>query len=322
MIPGLWKDDEGKYYVFDYVGMPHEVNLDVNAENQITDIQKRLTTSEVRFRDKLVEMGKKYQIQMHDILRDMFKFTGNTEDLPILTKAEYKKLVAKAQKYGMSSLTEYEKLGMAIFEVDYDIMNAQAVVTRNLGCGMGGNASFLDKTTTYQMYDDQGRALYTDLNGTSLIATYDEEGKITGYQLADSGEPYVGDPDDVYEQRAYQKTDESGNLLFTNTAEDGSTQTVTQIKGEDGSVSYVTTDADGNQVEFNGDVESLTRQLEPCNYGKDYADFKTSLQNILQDVKDGKYPKDITIHDAPDTSDDVVDKDGDGVADEKELLEE
>lgn len=322
MIPGLWKDDESNYYVFDDLGIAHQVNLDVHSENQITDIQKRLTTSEVQFREKLVEMGKAYQRQMHDILRDMFKFTGNTEDLPILTKAEYKKLVAKAQKYGMSSLTEYEKLGMAIFEVDYAIMNAQALVTRNLGCGMGGNASFLDKTTTYQMYDEQGRALYTDLNGAQLVGVFDEDGNVTGYQYADSGEAYTGKFDDVYEQRAYQKTDADGNLLFASTSEDGTTQTVTQIKGEDGSIQYVTTDADGNQVEFDGDIESLTRELEPCSYANDYADFETALQGILQDLKDGKYPKDITIKDAQDTPDDVVDTDGDGVADEKELLEE
>ena len=316
MVPGLWKNDAGDYFVLDELGGRHQVTFDINANDQITNIDKRLTTSEVEYRERLVELGEKIQQQMRDVLKDIYNW-NKEESVPIITKAEYKKLAKKAEKYGYDSLTEAEKLSMAVFEVDYDIMNAQAKYTKNLGCGMGGNASFLDKTTTHQMYDADGNALFTTLDGDSLIGIYDDAGNITGYKYSDSGEPYYG-MGDVFEQRGYQNTDEDGNLLFTHTAEDGTSSTVTQIKGEDGAVSYVTTDADGNQVPFEGDVDSLERQLTPANYSEDYANFQSDLEKILQDVKDGNYPKGRTSGDNTITDGESADVDGDGDVDEND----
>ena len=307
MVPGLYKDEDGDYCYIDSTGEVRKVDLDINADGQITSVDKRLTSSEVAYRERLVELGKEIQKQMRDALKGLFGFSED-ESVPILSKAEYKKLLKKAEKYGYDSLTDKEKLGMAVFECDYDIMNLQAKFTKNLGCGMGGNASFLDKTTTYQMFDEKGNALYTTLNGDSLIATaFDENGKPTAYAYSDSGEPFYG-MDEVFEQRGYQNVDEDGNLLFTHTGEDGTTSTVTQIKGEDGNVSYVTTDADGNQVPFEGDVDSLDRQLTAANYADDYTGFEEGLEQILQDVKDGKYPKGMSSA----AGGEVEDTDGDG----------
>ncbi len=301
MIPGLYKDEDGDYAVVDHFGNVRKVDLDINANGQITNVNKRLTNSEVRFRERLVELGKEIQQSIREALKGLFNWS-NDQEVPILSKAEYKKLLAKAAKYGFNSLSDKEKLGIAVFEADYDIMNAQAKYTKNLGCGMGGNASFLDRTTTHQMYDENGNALYTNLNGDSLIATaFDADGKPTAYAYSDSGEPYY-DLAEIFEQRGYQNTDEDGNLLFDYTGEDGSTSTVTQIKGEDGSLSYVTTDADGNQVPFDGDVNALERQLTPANYAEDYTGFEEDLKQILQDVKDGKYPKDISPEQSDDTN--------------------
>ena len=280
MVPGLDKDEQN-YCVMTSEGLK-TVNLKINADNQITDVKTRLTESEVKYRDKLVELGKSIQQQMRDILKDMYNWNSD-ESVPILTKAEYKQLLKKAEKYGFNSLSDAEKLGMAIFEVDYNIMNAQSKYTKNLGCGMGGNASFLDKTTTYQMYDANGNALYTTLDGDQLIK--DENGN---YAYADGSGSYFG-MGEVYEQRGYQKTDDDGNLLFTYNG-DGTSSTVKQIKGEDGKVSYVTTDAEGNQVPFEGNVADLEKQLTPANYSEDYDGFEKELNNILQDVKDGKFP--------------------------------
>lgn len=311
MVPGLYKDEDGDYAVIDSNGQVRKVDLDINADGQITDVSKRLTSSEVAFRERLVELGKDIQQQMRDILKRMFNWNSD-ESVPILSKAEYKKLLKKAEKYGYDSLTDAEKLGMAVFEADYDIMNAQAKYTKNLGCGMGGNASFLDKTTTHQMFDENGNALYTNLNGDSLIATaFDENGKPTAYAYSGSGEPYY-DMAEVFEQRGYQNTDADGNLLFDFKGEDGTTSTVTQVKDKDGNVSYVTTDADGNQVPFDGDVNSLQRQLTPANYADDYSNFESDLQQILQDVKDGKYPKGMS------SGGDSGDVDGDGDVDDKD----
>ena len=301
MVAGLEKDEEINYYVQTDEGLK-QVTLRINAEGQITNVTTRLTESEVKYRDKLVELGKSIQQQMRDVLKDMFKWNSD-ESVPILTKAEYKQLLKKAEKYGFDSLSDKEKLSMAVFEVDYNIMNAQAKFTKNLGCGMGGNASFLDKTTTHQMYDENGNALYTTLDGDQLIQ--DENGN---YMYADGSGPYYGMAD-VFEQRGYQNTDDDGNLLFDYKGEDGSTSTVTQIKGEDGSVSYVTTDADGNQIPFEGNADNLQRQLSPANYSEDYAGFAEELNQILQDVKNGEYPKGVSS--APsdnDNSDDDNDK--------------
>ena len=160
---------------------------------------------------------------------------------------------------------------------------------------MGGNASFLDKTTTYQMHDEQGRALYTTLDGDQLIK--DENGN---YAYADGSGSYYG-MSEVFEQRGYQNTDGDGNLLFS----DANGNTVTQVKGEDGKISYMTTDDDGKQIPFNGDPETLERQLNPAEYSDDYDNFENDLNQILQDVEDGKYPKGISTSGVSDTDTDT-----------------
>ena len=285
MVPGLYKSgsaSEGTqpdYFVQTDDGLK-QVNLKINADDQITDVQTRLSESEVRFRERLVELGKKIQQNMRDILKRQFNWNAD-DQLPVITKAEYKKLLKKAEKEGYDSLSDKEKLSLAVFELDYDIMNLQAGYTKNLGCGMGGNASFLDKTKTYQMKDEQGRDLYTTLDGDQLIK--DENGN---YAYADGSGSYFGMAE-VFEQRGYQDTDKDGNLLFS----DADGKTVTQLKGEDGNLSYVTTNEDGEQIPYEGDTKALERKLSPANYSSDYSNFESDLEKLQQDVEAGKYPK-------------------------------
>ena len=313
MVPGLEKDGQVNYFVDTDEGLK-QVTLNINADDQITDVQTRLTESEVKYRERLVELGKKIQQNMRDILKSMYNWSSD-ESVPVITKAEYKKLLKKAEKNGYDSLTDKEKLSMAVFEADYDIMNAQAKYTKNLGCGMGGNASFLDKTKTYQMQDEQGRDLFTTLDGDQLIK--DENGN---YAYADGSGPYYGMAE-VFEQRGYQDTDKDGNLLFS----DADGKTVTQIKGENDEVSYVTTNEDGEQVPYEGDTSALQRKLSPADYSSDYNSFGKDLEQILQDVKDGKYPKGRTSAAEEETEikpEDDVDGDGDVDGDDKKKKNE
>ena len=307
MVFGLYKDENGSYVVNTFEGTK-KVDLKFNADNQTTDVTKRLTSSEVKYRDYITSMVKYYQKVARQALKELFSFKEDDE-LPVINKAQYKKLLKKAEKLGgIDKLSTADQLAIAVYEVDYKVMNLVAETTHNKGCGMGGEASFLAETTTYQMYAADGRALYTTLNGDSLVQKADDDGNPILdefgepiYEYADGSGDYAGFAE-IFEQRAYQSQDEEGHLLFA----DADGNTVVQIKDEDGNTKYV--NSDGNELEIteskdeNGSVkftytdeegneQSLERQLTKYDNSSEFNNLKGEMNDLVNDVKNGKYPQ-------------------------------
>ncbi len=283
MVSGLYKDSEGNYVVNTRDGLKN-VNMEFHYENQITDITKRLDSDEVRYREYITSMVQYYQNKMYDALKALFNISED-EQVPVINKAEYKKL-QKMQEAGVE-LTDEQKLAMAVYEVDYTVMNLVADTTHNYGCGMGGNASFLDETKAIQMYDDAGRPLFTTLNGDQLRQRMDAEGNL---MTDDEGNPIYENLDgsdytgiaEVFAQRGYPVTDEDGNFLFT----DNDGNTVTKSVDEEGNTVY--TNADGSV--FEGTEEDLKQQLTPYDNSSEYSDLENDMKDLLSDVENGKYP--------------------------------
>lgn len=283
MVKGLYKDENGNYVVSTRVGLKN-VDLRFHGENQITSVTKRLETDEVKFREKITLMVQYYQQKMYAAIRELFALAED-EELPMLNKAEYKKLL-KMQEAGME-LTNQQKAAIAAYEVDYTVMNIVSEATHNYGCGMGGEASFLDESKAIQMYDDEGRPLFTTLNGDQLRQRMGEDGTL---MVDEEGNPIYENLDgsdyeglaEVYAQRGYPKTDEDGNFLYTD--KDGNT--VTQVKDEEGNTSYK--NADGSDYE--GSEEDLKQQLDPYNNSEEYKGIEGEMNNLLNDIENGKYP--------------------------------
>ena len=285
MVSGLYKDFNGNYVVNTSDGFK-DVNLKFNYEDQISNITKRLEADEVRYRDYITQMVLYYQDKMHDSLRELFGI-DKEEELPVINKAEYKKL-QKMMEAGVE-LTDEQKLAMAVYEVDYVVMNKVADVTKNYGCGMGGNASFLDETKAIHMKDEMGRPLYTTLAGDQLRQRMDENGNLMTdedgnpiYENLD-GSDYEGIAE-VFAQRGYPVTDENGNFMYT----DKEGNSVTKILDEDGNATYK--NADGSDYE--GAEEDLVQQLEPYNNAEEYTNLENEMKDLLEDVEAGKYPLD------------------------------
>ena len=283
MVSGLYKNSDVDYVVSTDEGLKN-VNMKFNSEGQITNVTKRLDTDEVRYREYITNMVQYYQQQMYASIRALFELSKEQE-LPMLNKAEYKKLL-KMQEAG-KELTKQQLAAIAAYEVDYTVMNLVSETTHNYGCGMGGNASFLDESKTIQMTDDSGRPLFTTLNGAQLRQRMGEDGTL---MVDDEGNPvyenldgsdYEG-LDEVFAQRGYPKTDEDGNFLYTD--KDGNS--VTKTTGEDGSVVYK--NADGSV--FEGSEEDLKQQLDKYDNSSEYSDLKNDMKSLLDDVNSGKYP--------------------------------
>ena len=283
MVSGLYKDPDGNYVVITDEGLKN-VDMEFHYDNQITDVTKRLESDEVRYREYITSMVQYYQNKMYDALKALFGI-GEDETLPVINKAEYKKL-QKMQEAGIE-LTDEQKLAMAVYEVDYTVMNMVSDTTHNYGCGMGGNASFLDESKAIQMYDDAGRPLFTTLNGDQLRQRMDAEGNL---MTDDEGNPIYENLDgsdytglaEVFAQRGYPVTDENGNFLFTD--KDGNT--VTKSVDEEGNTVY--TNADGSV--FEGTEEDLKQQLTPYDNSSEYSDLENDMKDLLSDVENGNYP--------------------------------
>ncbi len=285
MVSGLYKDESGNYVVNTTEGLKN-VDLQFNSEGQVTDVTRRLDTDEVKYREYITQMVQYYQTKMYTALRALF---GLDEDTPIpsINKAEYKKL-QKMQEAGME-LSDEQKLAMAVYEVDYTVMNLVSETTKNYGCGMGGEASFLDETKAVQMYDEAGRPLFTTLKGDQLRQRMDEEGNLVTdedgnpvYENLD-GSDYTGLAE-VFAQRGYPVTDDDGNFVYTD--KDGNT--VTKSVDEEGNAVY--TNEDGSV--FEGSEEDLEQKLTPYNNSKEYSDLETEINGLLKDIENGKYPLD------------------------------
>lgn len=300
MVKGLYKNENGEYVVNTDQGLKN-VDLRFHSDGQITSVTKRLDTDEVKFREYITSMVQYYQQKMYAAIRELFGLAED-EELPMLNKAEYKKLL-KMQEAGME-LTDQQKAAIAAYEVDYTVMNIVSEATHNYGCGMGGNASFLDASKAIQMYDDEGRPLFTTLKGDQLRQRMGEDGTL---MVDDEGNPVYENLDgsdyngfdEVFAQRGYPKTDDDGNFLYTD--KDGNT--VTQVKDEEGNSSYK--NADGSDYE--GSEEDLKQQLDPYDNSQEYKDIEGEMNNLLGDIQNGKYPLGRTSG-TNETTDDEKDK--------------
>ena len=283
MVSGLYKNSDGDYVVSTDDGLK-KVNMKFNSDGQITNITKRLDTDEVRYREYITNMVQYYQQQMYASIRALFELSEE-QKLPMLNKAEYKKLL-KMQEAG-KELTKQQLAAIAAYEVDYTVMNLVSETTHNYGCGMGGDASFLEASKAIQMTDDSGRPLFTTLNGAELRQRMGEDGTL---MVDDEGNPvyenldgsnYEG-LDEVFAQRGYPKTDEDGNFLYTD--KDGNA--VTKTTGEDGNAVYK--NADGSVYE--GSEEDLKQQLDKYDNSSEYSNLENNMKSLLDDVNSGKYP--------------------------------
>ena len=283
MVSGLYKDTDGNYVVNTKDGLKN-VDMNFNYDGQITNVTKRLESDEVKYREYITSMVQYYQEKMYDALKALF---GISEDelVPAINKAEYKKL-QKMEEAGVE-LTKEQKLAMAAYEVDYTVMNLVSETTHNYGCGMGGNASFLDESKAIQMYDDAGRPLFTTLNGDQLRQRMDAEGNLL---TDDEGNPIYENLDgsdyegmaEVFAQRGYPVTDDDGNFMYT----DPDGNSITKTVDEEGNTVYK--NADGSVYE--GSEEDLKQQLDPYSNSDEYSALEDEMKGLLSDVENGKYP--------------------------------
>ena len=280
MVSGLYKDADGNYVVNTSEGLKN-VNMNFNYEDQVTDVTKRLEADEVRYREYITQMVQYYQNKMYESLRAIYSYDED-KSLPVINKAEYKKL-QKMQEAGME-LTDEQKLAMAVYEVDYKVMNLVSDTTHNYGCGMGGNASFLDESKAIQMLDEAGRPLFTTLNGDQLRQRMDAEGNLL---TDDEGNPVYENLDgsdyeglaEVFAQRGYPVTDDDGNFLYT----DKEGNSVTKFVDDEGNTSYK--NADG--TDYEGAEEDLKQQLEPYDNAGEYQDLENEMKDLLEEVESG-----------------------------------
>lgn len=282
MVSGLYKDADGNYVVNTSEGLKN-VNMNFNYEDQVTDVTKRLEADEVRYREYITQMVQYYQNKMYESLRAIYSYDED-KSLLVINKAEYKKL-QKMQEAGME-LTDEQKLAMAVYEVDYKVMNLVSDTTHNYGCGMGGNASFLDESKAIQMLDEAGRPLFTTLNGDQLRQRMDAEGNLL---TDDEGNPVYENLDgsdyeglaEVFAQRGYPVTDDDGNFLYT----DKEGNSVTKFVDDEGNTSYK--NADG--TDYEGAEEDLKQQLEPYDNAGEYQDLENEMKDLLEEVESGAY---------------------------------
>lgn len=263
MVKGLYKGSDGKYYVCtpgNTVGKYEdftEVTLQFFFENQHTFVNKRLDSDEVALRKEMKDLVYEYQIKIHDILKERYGWDPD-EPVPVIQEPEYKAL--KKKQMSGATLSPEEELKIVVFELNYTICNIVSKITKNEGCGMGGNASFLDKNGGIVLQDAWGRERWMSVDGTELRQRVDENGELMfdedGKPMFETleGELYNGKPDEVFKVRGFAVTDENGNFLYT----DSEGKTVVQKKAEDGTVTY--TYEDGTPYE--GNPEELTQQLE------------------------------------------------------------
>ena len=244
------------------------------------------TTEKLKERDnKFKEYISSYaQYLRAKVLESLKRSMGFSEDdeLPVISKLEYEKLVEKAkEKGGVDKLSKDEQLAMAVYQIDNSILDAV-------------DKSSLEGITTYQMtteIDGIERDLFTNLKGDQLVQKLDENGLPLEdeFEYADGSGEYIGF-DEIYPQLGVQKTDENGNLLFT----DKSGANVKQITDKEGNQKYVTTDKDGNDVDYTGDTEKLSALLTQYNLQEAADGLKGDMEKILADIKDGKYPVEIS----------------------------
>ena len=225
-----------------------------------------------------------YQQKMQQALIAKY---GLPEDTiaPIIDEPEYKYL--KQLLESGAELSSSQLLAIDVYELNYKIMEIVGEATHNEGCGMGGDASFLEETTGIPMTDEDGRIRYTTLSGLELRQCMDEEGNLMFdedgeplYETLD-GEEYLG-LDEVFVVRGYPKTDEEGNMLYT----DSEGNTVIKNEDENGNVTY--SYEDGSSYE--GSEEDLSQQLEEYSIPDEYKGIEDQMKDLLDEIENGGTP--------------------------------
>ena len=279
MIPGLWKDSEGNYYVqsgLEFI----PTTLQFFFENQRTNVVARLSQEEVKLRENITNMVYFYQSQMYDALKEKLGLPADTA-INKIDEPEYKYLKELQENGG--TLSPEEQLALTVYELDYNICNLVSEATKNQGCGMGGDASFLDESLVSPLKDEDGRICYTTLSGLELRQKIDEEGNLVTDSEGEpvyetlNGEEYTGF-ETVYTIKSYSKNDEDGNKLFT----DENGNSVTEIKDDEGNSTYCY--EDGSTYE--GEIENLTEQVEIYNPAQAYEDVKNGVKEMLEEIKE------------------------------------
>ena len=278
LVNGLWKDSDNNYYV-ERNGQFIKTTLEFFFENQRTSITTRLDSDEIKYRERLTSMVYYYQLQMYAALAEQLGLPADYMPQKI-EEPEYQYL--KQRLENGETLTPEEYLALSVYDLDNKIINLVAETTHNQGCGMGGDASFLDETKAIPLKDEDGRIRYTTLSGIELRQRLDEEGNLLFDEYGDpvyenlDGSDYLG-LEEVYVQRGYPKQDENGNMLYSD--EEG--RSLTQTTDEDGNQVY--TYEDGTVYE--GDTEKLTQQLEEYNLGEEYKNLEDQMKDMLNETK-------------------------------------
>lgn len=288
MVKGLFKDDNGKYYILT-PGTTNgkfenftEVTLEFFFENQHTIVNKRLDSDEVRLRDRMTGIVYGYQEKIQNILKERYGWDEN-KPIPTIQEPEYKAL--KKKQMSGAALTPEEELKIATFELNYTIANIVGDITKNEGCGMGGNASFLDKNKGIVLEDEWGRERWMLEDGTELRQKVDENGELMvdedGKPVFETleGEPFDGDADSAYKVRGFAVTDEDGNALYS----DKEGKTVVETKAEDGTVTYAYEDG----TVYEGEQEDLTQQIEEYSPQDMVDDLEGEMDNLLDLYENG-----------------------------------
>lgn len=278
MVSGLYKDSDGNYYV-ERNGEMIPTTLEFFFENQRTNVTKRLDEKEVALRNKISEMVVSYQQEMYAALREKY---GLAADYIIekLDEPEYKYLLERRE--AGEELTPEELIAIDVFELDYEICNIVGEATNNQGCGMGGDASFLEDAKGEPLTDEDGRIRYTTSGGTELRQQMDEEGNLVTdedgnpvYETLD-GEEYNG-IDEVYAIKGVAQTDENGNKLYT----DSEGKTVVETKDEEGNVSYAYEDG----TAYEGETDALKKQIKEYNPSDAYKKVQEEMKRLLEECK-------------------------------------
>ena len=276
MVEGLYKDQQGRYYVLTAFGMK-PTSLAFFFENQKTNVETRLDEDEVKYRDKMTSMVKGYMAEIRDAMKSYYNFNGDESEL-IIGEPEYEYLKGKVA--GGEQLTDLENLQYSYYELDMQIGDMVAGTLNNPGCGMGGNSSFLDATDAKPMLDENGNMRFKTLDGTELRQVTGEDGTSSYVDL--NGDAYSGNPDEIYALRGYPKTDADGRFLYT----DEAGKSVYGAKNMNGEYSYTYEDG----TAFEGDASTLNQQLDEIDIVADYKKVEEQMKALLEEYKE-KYSK-------------------------------
>ena len=266
-------------------------NTNNNSAVRTTNNQAKPEINPYELQEKhnqFAEYIRNYAQQLRQkVLEDLKKYYSydEKEDIPQLSKAEYKELVKKAaEKGGVEKLSKEEQAAMAAYQLNKNIQNIE-------------DTAALDGVKTYQMtvnINGIERDLYTNVNGDQLVQKLDEKGNPLEdeYEYADGRGDYIGF-NKTYPQIGYQVSDEDGNLLF----KDDEGNNVKLIKDKEGNEKYITTDKDGKDIEYKGDKKKLSQMLTQYNLKDTVSELKKDMEKVSDDITNGKYPKEVSKED-------------------------